>query len=94
MILSLILALATSVLVVCFVAYNRSLTEILLFAWSEEGTVDVIKVIAVGLGILIGILVLLPVLLGRTWMLLRYRRQLENLRHAANAQVRGGGSPE
>lgn len=82
MLLSLVIAVAASILAVFFANYNPHVVDLSLFGYPVHGSVGVIIVIAVGAGALLGLLMMLPTLLSRSWALIRARRKIEDLQNA------------
>jgi hypothetical protein len=94
MLLSLVLAVVFSVLAVYFASYNPQVIVVNVFGHPEKGGLGVIIVVAVGLGVLLGILVMLPSLLGKSWALIRHRRKIEDLQNAVQQTQRKDIPPE
>jgi len=82
MLLSMIIAVILSILAVFFANYNRVIVEVNVFGRSVSGTLGIIIVVALGIGVLLGIATAMPMVIGRSWQLIRLRRELEDLRHA------------
>ena len=82
MLLSMIIAVILSVLAAFFANYNRAVVEVNVFGRSVTGTLGIVTVVALGIGVLLGIATAMPVVIGRSWQLIRLRRELEDLRHA------------
>jgi uncharacterized integral membrane protein len=79
MLLSLVLAVAFSILAVFFANYNQSMVQVSIFGYETKGSLGVIIVVAVGVGVLLGVLVMLPSIVSRSWELLRHKRKIEDL---------------
>ena len=94
MLLSMIIAVTLSILAVFFANYNRAVVEVNLFGRSVSGTLGIVIVVALGLGVLLGIAASMPMVIGRSWELLRARRELEDLRHATESVSRKEIPPE
>jgi hypothetical protein len=47
-------------------------------------------VIALGIGVLVGVLMLLPSVISRSWTLMRHRRKLEELEDTYARKMSGG----
>ncbi len=82
MLLSLVLAVVFSILAVFFANYNQTVVQVSLFGYPAKGSLGLIIVIAVGVGVLLGVLVLLPSIISRSWALIRHKRKIEDLQNA------------
>jgi len=60
MLLSLVLAVAFSILAVFFANYNQTVVQVSIFGYQAKGSLGVVIVVAVGVGALLGVLVMLP----------------------------------
>jgi uncharacterized integral membrane protein len=80
MLLSLVLAVVASVLAVFFANYNQTIVVVNLLGAPVKGSLGVIIVVAVGVGALLGALIMLPSVIGRSWAAIRYKRQLQDLK--------------
>ena len=85
MIVSLILAVAVTILAVFFASYNQSVIVVNLFGYKVQGTIGLLMVIAMGIGVVVGVLVLLPSIISRSWALMRHKRKLQELQNASQA---------
>jgi uncharacterized integral membrane protein len=86
MIISLIVAVAVTILAVFFASYNTTLMTVNLFGYSVQGTVGFIMVVTLGLGVLVGVLLMLPSVITRSWALMRHKRKLQELQNASVAE--------
>lgn len=86
MLISLILAVAITILAVFFASYNQSVIAVNLFGYQVQGTVGLMMVVALGMGILVGVLLMLPSVISRSWALMRHKRKLQELQNAAQVQ--------
>ncbi len=82
MLLSLVLAVVFAVLAVYFANFNQTVVQINLFGYPVKGTLGLIIVVAVGIGVLLGVVVMLPSIISRSWALIRHRRKIEDLQNA------------
>lgn len=82
MLLSLVLAVVFAVLAVYFANFNQSIVQINLFGYPVKGSLGLIIVVAVGIGVLLGVLVMLPSIISRSWALIRHKRKIEDLQNA------------
>jgi uncharacterized integral membrane protein len=88
MLLSMIIAVTLSIVAVFFANYNRAIVEVNIFGHSVSGTLGIVLVVALGVGVLLGIATSMPMVIGRSWQLIRLRRELEDLRHATESVAR------
>jgi uncharacterized membrane protein YciS (DUF1049 family) len=86
MLISLILAVAVTILAVFFASYNQSVITVNLFGYQVQGTVGLMMVVALGVGVLVGVLLMLPSVISRSWALMRHKRKLQELQNAAQVQ--------
>ena len=82
MLISLVLAVAVTILAVFFASYNQSVIAVNLFGYPVQGTVGLLMVVALGVGVLIGVLLMLPSVISRSWALMRHKRKLQELENA------------
>jgi uncharacterized integral membrane protein len=94
MLFSMIIAVTLSILAVFFANYNRAIVQVNLFGPSVSGTLGIVIVVALGVGVLLGIATSMPLVIGRSWELLRARRELEDLRHATESASHKEFPPE
>ena len=88
MIISLILAVAITILAVFFASYNQSVIAVNLFGYKVQGTVGLLMVVAWGFGVLVGVLLMLPSVISRSWALMRHNRKLQDLQNASKAELK------
>ena len=79
MIISLILAVAITVIAAYFASNNLTTIDINLLGYGLHGTTGVLMVSALGIGVLLGIAFMLPALISRSWALMRHKRKLQDL---------------
>lgn len=94
MLLSLVLAVVFSILAVFFANYNQTVVEVSIFGHPAKGSLGLIIVIAVGLGVLLGVLVMLPSMVSRSWALIRHKRKIEDLQNAVQQSPQKEIPPE
>ncbi len=80
MLLSLVLAVVASVLAVFFANYNQAMVVVSVFGTPVKAPLGIVIVVAAGVGALLGVLLMLPSVLSRSWTVIRYKRQLQDLR--------------
>ena len=81
MLLSLVLAVVFSILAVFFANYNQTVVQVSLFGYPVRGSLGLVIVISVGVGVLLGVLVMLPSMISRSWALIRHKRRIEDLQN-------------
>lgn len=79
MIFTMIVVVIAAVLAVFFASYNQSMIEVVFFGFPVQGTVGLFLVLALALGVVLGILIMLPGLIGRSWTLSKHRKRLAEL---------------
>jgi putative membrane protein len=82
MLISLVLAVAVTILAVFFASYNLTMIDVNLFGYPVRGTIGVIMVVTLGLGVLLGVVLMLPALISRSWALMRHKRKIQDLQGA------------
>ena len=88
-ILYLVIVLLVAILAVLFAAQNSATVAITFFNWSTSGSLSLVLIITLSLGILIGVLVMAPSVFKRAFQssgLKRRVRRLEKERTAAVAK--------
>jgi uncharacterized integral membrane protein len=84
MLISLVLAVVITILAAYFASNNLTPMQISLLGYPLKGTTGMLIVSAFGGGVLLGILLMLPAFISRSWALLRHRRKLEDLQGVLN----------
>ena len=79
MILSILLMFIVAIVAVIFSSQNLEVVTVNFFGSSIDGSVGLFLLIALGLGILLGILLMLPSLISRSFMAARHRRRVAEL---------------
>ncbi len=79
MMFTMIVVVIVAVLAVFFASYNQSMIEVFFFGFPVQGTVGLFLVLALALGIVLGILIMLPGLVGRSWSLSKHKKRLAQL---------------
>ncbi len=85
MLISLVLAVAVTILAVFFASYNPTVIDVNLYGRPVHGSVGVVLVVALGLGVLLGVVLMLPTVISQSWALMRHRRKLQDLQSARPA---------
>jgi uncharacterized membrane protein YciS (DUF1049 family) len=79
MVISLILVVAVTILAVFFSSYNQIMVEVNFFGYPVQGTIGLMMVLAVGVGVIVGVLIMLPGVISRNWALFRHKKKIEEL---------------
>jgi hypothetical protein len=79
MILTMIAIVIVAVLAVFFASYNTGMIEVLFFGFPVQGTIGVFLVLALALGVILGILIMLPGMIGRSWSLSKEKKRVAEL---------------
>ncbi len=86
MLVSLVLAVAITILAVFFANYNLTMIQVNLFGHPIHGTIGIIMVSTLGAGVLLGVLLMLPVVISRSWALVRHKRRIQDLQDQMQTQ--------
>ncbi len=86
MVLALILALAFAILAVIFALQNPTVVTVAFLSYRGEWALALLILISVGVGILIGVLVMLPGTLRRAWTVGSLRRKVSELEKSLEEQ--------
>ncbi len=81
MIISLVLVVAVAILAVFFANYNQTVVQVNLFGYAAQGTLGLLIVIALGVGVLLGVLLMLPSVISRSWAVMRHKKKIEDLQN-------------
>jgi uncharacterized membrane protein YciS (DUF1049 family) len=79
MLLSLILLVIMTVLASYFATNNLDIIQVNLLGYPIHGTTGTLMVAALGIGVLLGVIVMLPAYISRSWSLIRHRRKVQDL---------------
>ncbi len=94
MIVSLVLAVVFAILAVYFANFNQAVVQVSLFGYPVKGSLGLVLVVAVGIGVLLGVLVMLPSFISRSWALIRHKRKIEDLESAMQQPYQKEVPPE
>jgi uncharacterized integral membrane protein len=86
MLLSLILFVIMAVLAAYIASNNVTVIDMNLLGYALKGPTGVVVVSAFGIGVLLGIVAMLPALISRSWAVIRHRRKLQDLQDLQNRQ--------
>ncbi len=79
MFLSMILLVIMTVLAAYIASNNAAVIDLNILGYPLKGSAGVLVVSAFGIGVLLGIVVMLPALISRSWAVIRHRRKLQDL---------------
>ncbi len=86
MIISLVLIVVFTILAVYFSTYNPAVIQINLFGYLLQGPTGLFLIIALGIGALLGVLIMLPTVIGRSWAVMKHKRRIQDLEDAISSQ--------
>ncbi len=92
MIFSLIFTVVVTIVAVMFSLENTTLVRVSFFGYPVDGAIGLFMLIALGLGLLLGILLMIPPLLGRSWALELHKRRLAKLEEQSVQQPEADAS--
>jgi uncharacterized membrane protein len=78
MLISLIIFVILSVFAAYFASNNLTVIDVSLLGYPLRGTTGTLMVSALGIGVLLGVLMMLPALISRSWAVIRHRRRLQD----------------
>ncbi|HVN15091.1 MAG TPA: lipopolysaccharide assembly protein LapA domain-containing protein [Anaerolineales bacterium] len=79
MILSLIFVIVVSVVAVFFALQNNQLVNVSFFGYPISGAIGIFLLLALALGILLGVILMLPSIIKNSWSLSRQKKQIAEL---------------
>ena len=79
MIVSFILTLAVVILAVVLALENTTMVQVTFFGYAVQGAIGLFMLIALGVGVVLGILLMVPPLIGRSWTVMQSRRRIAQL---------------
>jgi uncharacterized integral membrane protein len=90
MIISLILTIVVAIVAVLFSLQNTQVVHVTFFGYSYQGAIGVFLLVALAVGVMLGVLLMVPSLLRRDFALGRHRRRMEELEDAYYQKMDGG----
>lgn len=81
MIVSLILTLVAVILAVMIALENTTMAQVTFFGYAVQGPIGIFMLIALGVGVVLGILLMLPSLIGRSWTVMQNKRKIAQLEY-------------
>lgn len=79
MLLTLILFVIMAVLAAYIASNNVAVIDMNLLGYPLKGQTGVVVVAAFGIGVVLGIVAMLPALISRSWAVIRHRRKLQDV---------------
>ena len=79
MIVSFILTLAVVILAVVLALENTTMVQVSFFGYAVQGAIGLFMLIALGVGVVLGILLMVPPLIGHSWTVMQSRRRIAQL---------------
>jgi len=79
MIVTVILTLVVTIIAVMFALANTEMVHVVFYGYAVDGQVGLFVLIALGIGIVLGILLMLPSVVGRSLANARHRRRIAEL---------------
>ena len=79
MIVSLILTLVAVILAVMIALENTTVVQVTFFGYAVQGAIGIFMLIALGVGVVLGILLMVPSLIGRSWTAMQSKRKIAQL---------------
>jgi uncharacterized integral membrane protein len=79
MIVSLIVTVVVTIIAATFALENTNMVRLSFFGYPVDGQIGLFMLIALGVGIILGILLMTPSLIGRSWALMQHKRKLAKL---------------
>ncbi len=92
MLISLVLAVAVTIFAAYFASNNLTAIQINLLGYPIRQTSGIMLVAAFGIGVLLGILFMLPALISSNWSLIRHRRKMQDWQDAVGRKYSEGES--
>ncbi len=93
MIVSLILILVVAIVAVMIALENTTLVQVTIYSYALQGPIGLFMLIALGIGVLLGILLLVPALIDRSLAILHHKRRIAKLEQQS-AQAPGAGESQ
>ncbi len=83
-----------AILEVYFANLNQAIVQVSLFGYPVKGSLGLVLVVAVGVGVLLGVIVMLPSFISRSWAIVRHKRRIEDLESAVQQSYQKEVPPE
>ncbi|HEY9152082.1 MAG TPA: LapA family protein [Anaerolineales bacterium] len=79
MIVSLILTLVAAIVAVIIALENTTMVQVTFFGYAVQGSIGLFMLIALGVGVVFGIILMIPALIGRSWSVMQSKRRIAQL---------------
>ena len=79
MIFSLIVMIAVAIAAVLFASYNPTIVQVSLFGYMVAGPLGLFLIIALGIGVLIGVILMTPSVIKHKWSASRRQNQIKKM---------------
>lgn len=79
MLFSLILIIAVAIAAVLFASYNPTMVQVSLFGYMASGPLGIFLIIALGIGVLVGVILMAPSVLKHQWRASQRQRQINKM---------------
>ena len=86
MIITLLLVVVLSVLAIFFTNSNQTIVQVIVFGYTIKSTIGFIVIGALGVGIVLGILSMLPAVGKRSFDLLKHKEELAQIKQREAAR--------
>ncbi len=90
MLISLVIGVALAILAAYFASNNLAVIQINLIGYPIKQTTGILIVSALGLGVLLGVLLMLPAYISRSWTLIRHKRKMQDWQDAMGRKYSSG----
>ncbi len=88
MLISMIFFVVLAILAAYVASNNLAPVDMNLLGYALRAPSGVLFVSALGVGFLLGVLLMLPAVISRSWALIRHRRKLQDLQDMQDVEVR------
>jgi putative membrane protein len=79
MLISLIIMMAVTIVAVFFALENTEVVRVSLFGYPLEGAIGVFLLMTFGIGVLLGVLLMVPAMISRSIAIARHKRKIGEL---------------
>ncbi|MEW6214023.1 MAG: LapA family protein [Nitrospirota bacterium] len=92
--LFLIVALVMAVLVVIFALQNAIPITVTLFVWKFEGSLALVLLLSLALGVIMGLLVSMPAIIKKSWKISNQNKKIEELERSLQRKIETSSSKQ
>ncbi len=79
MLISLIILVVMTILAAYFATNNMAMIDVNLLGYPVRNTTGILMVASFGVGVVLGVLLMLPALISKSWSEIRHRRKLQDI---------------